>query len=215
MFCECCASPSTGEELDSIHKAQHLTVLHDADDPKYWQDATYTITLPNDVSTVIPALDMSDPSCIIIQEISGALREWNADVDNAQAQIYDRLLEVNGEPCSSTMLRHKMEEAGCDQLTFTLQRPEQRQVILPKSDRLGIDISFRKGVSVRPWIMGVRGGAMGQWNLEKPRFNVHAHDRILSVSGVSGGPLEIVDKLRRSEDSLMITFLHYADDVQS
>ena len=180
------------------------------------------------------------------------------------------------------MLRHKMEEAGCDQLTFTLQRPEQRQVILPKSDRLGIDISFRKGVSVRqgrgfsfmlqfclvtcldailvrlldvlsarPWITGVRGGAMGQWNLEKPRFNVHAHDRILSVSGVSGigrlccgdpryspdgayeqvlfalpantfgtltwsgGPLEIVDKLRRSEDSLMITFLHYADDVQS
>ena len=80
-----------------ILEAQHLTVLHDADDPKYWQgnltfiakplpygscrivsplqfrqhcslpDATYTITLPNDVSTVIPALDMSDPSCIIIQ----------------------------------------------------------------------------------------------------------------------------------------------------
>ena len=85
-------------------------------------DATYTVTLPNDVSTVIPALDMSDPSCIIIQvrftywfvnlfregsvctlqEISGALREWNADVDNAQAQIYDRLLEVNGDTCQHT-----------------------------------------------------------------------------------------------------------------
>ena len=119
------------------------------------------------------------------------------------------------------MLRHKMEEAGCDQLTFTLQRPEQRQVILPKSDRLGIDISFRKGVSVRqgrcfllrfclvtcldvifvrllavlfvrPWITGVRGGAMGQWNLEKPRLNVHAHDRILSVSGVSGNGKSLV-----------------------
>ena len=48
-----------------------------------------------------------------------------------------------------TVLRHMMDNASVDQLTFVVRRPTERVVVLPKSDRLGLDISFRKQVSIR------------------------------------------------------------------
>ncbi|CAE7219076.1 unnamed protein product, partial [Symbiodinium pilosum] len=196
----------------------HLAVFHDADDAQEdAQDAVgenaYTLTVANDVSAIIPALDMSNPKCIVVKEITGALQQWNDDTDQTQVQVFDRLAQVNGEACTSTVLRHMMDNASVDQLTFVVRRPTERVVVLPKSDRLGLDISFRKQVSIRPWVTGIRGGAMGQWNFEKPSLQIDVHDRILSVNGVSGGPLELVDKLQRVQDNLLITFLHYGDEV--
>ena len=42
-----------------------------------------------------------------------------------------------------------MENTAVDKLNLVIRRPEERVVVVPKSDRLGLDISFRKQVSIR------------------------------------------------------------------
>eukprot|EP00435_Cladocopium_sp_Y103_P063047 s603_g24.t1 len=204
LCCTSCGDPALDEELKpTLVQPSVLNSL---------EDNTYIAVVKGSQKNLITCLDVSDPGCIIVKDVAAPMfAEWNSNNRNQQIQVYDQLIKVNGDPCNSRALREGMQvDAKSEELYLTMKHPDERLVAFEKSDHLGLDISFRKTLSTRPWISAVSGGTLETWNIENPNLAVAAHDRILAINGVSGAALEMVEKLKDPKSSYVyMTVLHY------
>ncbi|CAJ1453628.1 unnamed protein product [Effrenium voratum] len=171
-------------------------------------DASYPALVTGDVTSFIASLDVSDPHCIIVKDLR-FFAAWNADLRHEQVEVFDQVLQMNEEACSSTSLRASLGR-GAIPMRLILRKPDERLVAIDRERDLGLDINFRRKVSIKPWIASVREGPLEQWNQAKPNLRVMPHDRILAINGVAGEPAELVQKLWDPKlSNLFLTVLHY------
>eukprot|EP00434_Breviolum_minutum_P012241 symbB.v1.2.010791.t1/scaffold710.1/size170492/2 len=205
--CTSCGDVRVDEEKPTFVRPSVLATL---------EEHTFIVVVKGGLRNLITSLDISDPKCIIVKDVSSIFSEWNKNRRNEKVELYDHVSKVNGDPCSSRSLREGLQiDPGGGELYLTLRHPDERLVAFERSDYLGLDISFRKTLSVRPWVAKVSGGSLARWNAENPNLCVGPHDRILAINGVSGAPLEIVEKLKDpSSGYIYLTVLHYALDEE-
>ena len=155
-------------------------------------------------------LDLSDNKCVIFANCDGAAAEWNKQ-SLSQVFRFDRVIELNGQPCLATDLVEKSKSEDLGTLQLTIERPQKRMLYLQKPGRLGMDLTYtktRKG-SIKPWITNIADGLVNQWNANMPELAVGPHDRIISVNGSGGTPSDLVQLLGSPEETLQLEVLHY------
>ncbi|CAJ1425966.1 unnamed protein product [Effrenium voratum] len=96
----------------------------------------------------------------------------------------------------------------------TLQRPQERNVVVQRTARLGMNLNYRKGTTSKPWVSTIEAGKdepclIEKWNKENPHHMVSVHDRVISVNGKTYTAAETVETLRTATGTLSIKFVHF------
>ncbi|CAE7484401.1 unnamed protein product [Symbiodinium pilosum] len=173
-------------------------------------DERFVMTLKGVDALKTLDLDLSDNKCVIFANCDGAVAEWNKH-SLTQVFPFDRIIEINGQPCVATDLVEKSKSEDVGTVNLTIEKPQKRLLYLQKPGRLGMDLTYtktRKG-SVKPWITSISEGLVAQWNTNMPELSVGPHDRIITVNGSGGTPSDLVQLLSSSEETLQLEVLHY------
>ncbi|CAE7219084.1 unnamed protein product [Symbiodinium pilosum] len=210
MFCHCCA-PDDKEnglelapELKTTPKA-YGTLADEVQEPS----GRFVAVLTTEAASFGVSVDRSNTACVIVRDVTGgAAAAWNEGNPNHKIQPFDQIVEINGAPCTAEDIASRLEDREAKEVRLTISRPQERTVVLRKPGRLGIDVNYRK-TSVKPWIASVGSGLVADWNRNKPELAIVPHDRIMSVNGHSGATDTLLEKLRSSDDTMILTVMHY------
>ncbi|CAE7428538.1 unnamed protein product [Symbiodinium natans] len=210
MFCHCCASDDKENQLDLAPELKTTPkAFGTLADEVQEDDSRFIVVLKGGTGSFGLSVDRSNSVCVIVRDVTGgAAAIWNESNPTKQIKPFDQILEVNGEPCSGEDISSKLEDRDVKDIRLTVKRPEERTLVLHKPGRLGIDVNYRK-TSAKPWIASVGSGLVAEWNKAKPEMAVAANDRIVSVNGHSGATDILLEKLRSSDDTMVLTVMHY------
>eukprot|EP00434_Breviolum_minutum_P012558 symbB.v1.2.011064.t1/scaffold728.1/size168468/12 len=126
--------------------------------------------------------------------------------------MYDRIVKVDGElQAGGKDIMKTLAAKVASGVSVTMQRPQERNISLERTARLGMNLNYRKGTPAKPWISSIEEGncLIHQWNQANPSHSVTVNDRVISVNGSALSAVDTVEKLRTATGTLTIKFVHF------
>jgi hypothetical protein len=157
--------------------------------------------------------DSVDEDTLIIKDVGpGLVENWNKTCPADQLiKANDHVKLVNGKSGRSADLINRVGGVDDSTISFTLQKPREREISLGEPGDIGISISFKK-TSSSLMIKDITDGLLKKWNAAHPEDPINAKDRITAVDGISGKAEDLLKLMKGSKSKLIIvTLVAYKD----
>mmetsp|Transcript_30283 Transcript_30283/g.54936 ORF Transcript_30283/g.54936 Transcript_30283/m.54936 type:complete len:209 (-) Transcript_30283:62-688(-) len=205
----CCAESSNNATVQMLpDSSEHYSSAHGKGVAE--PGATFEVEL-NLNGQLGLELDLTDGENgpMITAIMDGSVKEFNETKSRLALKVYDRIGKVNGVT-GKTIDLHKALSASPSEgsVQLSLQRPQERTVVLHKTGELGINLHYKKnsaGIVIKDII---DGGLVDKWNRDHPEAVVTTGDRIVSFNGEAMKGADLVNKLKVSS-ILTLKVLHY------
>lgn len=152
---------------------------------------------------------VTEETQLVVKAVTGGLAEkWNSLSSSSEViKPRDRIVSINGTTGVNTELLAILKEE-MNQISITLQHPEEFEVRLQRSGDYGVKLVYKKA-SLGLLIKEVYdSGSFNQWNKHNVNKQILPYDRIVAVNGCAGTPSELVQKMKE-EITLILTLLRY------
>eukprot|EP00931_Biecheleriopsis_adriatica_P036126 TRINITY_DN2081_c0_g2_i1.p1 TRINITY_DN2081_c0_g2~~TRINITY_DN2081_c0_g2_i1.p1 ORF type:complete len:225 (+),score=57.18 TRINITY_DN2081_c0_g2_i1:163-837(+) len=222
MWC-CCQEEQEKSEIKITPIVQQPALTESAEASPVVEEQAVTEVTKNDpapsgsfefeVNLTVPhgvSLDCTDDvSAIVKDQIIASAADWNSKASNdKKIKVFDRVKKVNGQECKDSKECKALLDAASGNVTLTLQRPVERELVIKKPGTLGVSINYKQSSSAI-WMAGISDGLVKTWNEAHPAQAVIAHDRIKSANGVTGETGKVLDVLRNAQGTIVLTVMSY------
>eukprot|EP00931_Biecheleriopsis_adriatica_P036121 TRINITY_DN2081_c0_g1_i1.p1 TRINITY_DN2081_c0_g1~~TRINITY_DN2081_c0_g1_i1.p1 ORF type:complete len:225 (+),score=66.88 TRINITY_DN2081_c0_g1_i1:86-760(+) len=222
MWC-CCQKEEEKDELKIIPVAQQPSLSDAAKAPPVVEEPAVPEVTQKDpapsgsfefeVNLTVPhgvSFDFShDDVAIVRDQIIAGAADWNSKAsDDKKIKVFDKVKKVNFQECKDSKECKALLESASGNVTLTLQRPVERELVLKKPGALGISINYKDSSSAI-WMAGISDGLVKTWNDANPAQAVISHDRIKSANGVTGDKGKVLDVIRNAQGTIILTVMSY------